>query len=138
MSPNQPTRARSRSSRNGLLWQLLLWTMIPAALVLCALAALSCWNHYQNRVAVSKAVLRESAQQLANWMDVKNREGTEAATLIAGIQRAGLYGKRKMTTDSMRTAIEDLPQIVGISIAYEPMPETKDASPKAAKPADGP
>jgi methyl-accepting chemotaxis protein len=124
------TRPARRPRRKGLLGQLLLRTILPAAAVLAALAGLSCWNHYQNRLAVSKAVLHESAQAVANWLDVKNREGIGAATLIAGIQRGGLFGQRKVTIGSLRTAIEDLPQISGICIAYEPMPEAKRASPE--------
>lgn len=130
-------RPRRRPFRKGLLGQLLMRTILPAAGVLAALAGVSCWEHYQNRLAVSKAVLVESAQTVANWLDVKNREGTSVATLIAGIQRGGLFGQRKATIGSMRTAIEDLPQLAGICIAYEPLPTAAPPGAEAAA-ADGP
>jgi methyl-accepting chemotaxis protein len=122
MEPSNSSLGHRRPFHRGLLGQLLVRTILPAAGVLTVLAALSGWEHYRNRLAVSKSVLFESAQAVANWLDVKNREATNAATLIAGIQRGGLFGQRRTTIGSLRTAIEDMPQVSGICIAYEPMP----------------
>ena len=132
MAVSSPPPRRRRPRRKGLLAQLLLRTVLPAACVLAALAVLSCWNHYENRLALSKSVLHDSAQAVANWLDVKNREGIGAAVLIAGIQRGGLFGQRKLTIGSLRTAIEGLPQVSGICIAYEPLPEVKRAASEAS------
>jgi methyl-accepting chemotaxis protein len=127
----QPPRRR-RLFRRGLFWQILLWSILPAAAVLAALAALRCWEHYQNRLAMSRAALRESAQTVANWLESKNSEAIGAARILTAVQRSGVFGQRKATLATMRKTMEELDRVAGITVAYEPLPVAQDTPPPAA------
>lgn len=129
----EPTRRR-RLFRRGLFWQILTWSILPAAVVLVLLAALRCWEHYQSRLAMSRATLRESAQTVANWLESKNSEAIGAARILTAVQRAGVFGQRKATLATMRKTMEELDRIAGITVAYEPLPVGRDAAAPGAQP----
>ena len=131
MSPAPPPLRRPRPLRRGLFGQILLWSILPASLVLALLAGLRCWDHYQNRLAVARATLRESAQAVANWLDAKNSEAISAARILTAVQRAGIFGQRKTTLATMRKTMEELGRVSSITIAYEPMPVAREPAPAA-------
>ena len=119
---------RRRAFSKSLLGQMVVATVVPAALVMAAIVGFSAYRNYQVALEEQKVVLQGNAKSIADWLNGRNREGLNTAEMLAAAQEGGLFGKRDLTVRSMRKALELNPDITGISMAYEPNADGNDAA----------
>ena len=113
---------------------MVLTTIVPAALVLGTVVTLGLLRNYDLTLESERESIQDGATTVASNIDALNREGLLAAEMIASAQRAGLFGRRELSVNALRAALESNPGITGVSIAYEPNADGNDVG---ALPANG-
>ncbi len=119
---------RRRAFSKSLLGQMILTTVVPAALVLMSIIAFLAYRTYLTILEEQKVVLQGNAKSIADWIDGRQREGFNTAEMLAAGQEAGLFGKRDLSVRTMRKALELNPDATGISMTYEPNADGNDAT----------
>lgn len=130
------TPAKKRRFTQSLMGRMTLLGIVPAAIVLASVTAVNGTRRYFALLDNAKQRLSLESDALANWVNGMNARTIEVAKVLAAAQTAGMFGRRELTSDFMRSVLASTPDITAVEIVYEPDGDGQDAKSVGAKTSD--
>jgi methyl-accepting chemotaxis protein WspA len=134
MVPIPPTSSDSAAGddgrvrwRDGLLGRTVLLGILPMTALLAALIAYGTASRYGSLRSAAEDALRSAASEIAYEVDLGGHDAVELARVIAGGQRDGMFGMRRLTIEVLEGLLEDHPDILAAYVGYESDADGKDA-----------
>jgi len=104
----------------------LLISLLPAGVVLAAVALLAAWSVGGRMEEEAKRRLATEVGILADVIDEANKDAVRVAQLMAGVQEDYLFGRREESLQMMRRVLETYQRFIGAYFVYEPNADGND------------
>jgi methyl-accepting chemotaxis protein len=121
-----------RSRFDTVAGKLLLTGVLPSLLAVSALVTLSATDSWVRLRRDAEGIMIADTRGAAEGVTERARTWSLAAELLAGAQRAGLFGRRAGTLQLMREVLEAHPELLSVWMVYEPDADGNDRKPTDA------
>ncbi len=118
-------------SRDSLVGRMLLFGVLPGALVVGVVLSLTARARFEDLESLAESQLLREALYAAEVVGKSNFDAMRVAEAIATDQESGLFGQRALTVDLMKGTLASDANLTAAYVAYEPDADGNDASSRA-------